>query len=311
MPPDDFRGAAPGIANAAAKAAAAALAATPQQILDAKATTGSSASNSNGNLPWAVVLLPTTAAGHSGIGQNKHGLVEESWVFGFFADGDNAQQPIIVGTIPRGENTTSPTTTPNTPDQGSTGTTPGTPSLTPSTPGSRTAAPFLGSTASIQKAFEVLMRPPTSLTKEQAAGVIGNLLTESNLKPSSIRKGDSPKSACHPDAIGIAQWNDVRAVSLKNYASCKGTDWTDFETQLEFVQHELLNSQPGAMSALKNAGDVISAADAFCIFEKPQGYTREFGCANAPTIKKRRGNAQSAYDSIASLQLSSQRGAGV
>ena len=57
---------------------------------------------SDGDLPWAMVLLPTTSAGHSGIGMNKHGLLPESWVYGIFMDGKNAQQPLIIGTIAGG-----------------------------------------------------------------------------------------------------------------------------------------------------------------------------------------------------------------
>jgi hypothetical protein len=51
------------------------------------------------DLPWAHVMLPTTSAGVSGIGAT-HGLVEGSWVIGFFSDGRSAQQPIVIGTIP-------------------------------------------------------------------------------------------------------------------------------------------------------------------------------------------------------------------
>jgi hypothetical protein len=50
-------------------------------------------------LPWATVMLPTTEAGTSGVG-SSNGLVDGSWVFGFFKDGKHAQQPVIIGTIP-------------------------------------------------------------------------------------------------------------------------------------------------------------------------------------------------------------------
>jgi hypothetical protein len=51
------------------------------------------------NLPWATVMLPTTSSGTSGIGDTPHGLMEGSWVVGFFRDGVSAQDPIIMGTI--------------------------------------------------------------------------------------------------------------------------------------------------------------------------------------------------------------------
>ena len=50
-------------------------------------------------LPWATVMLPTTSAGISGIGTSPHGLINGSWVCGFFRDGSNAQDPIVMGSI--------------------------------------------------------------------------------------------------------------------------------------------------------------------------------------------------------------------
>lgn len=51
------------------------------------------------DLPWASVLMPTTSSGTSGVGEGTHGLVEGSWVMGFFRDGNDAQDPVILGTI--------------------------------------------------------------------------------------------------------------------------------------------------------------------------------------------------------------------
>ena len=56
-------------------------------------------------LPWASVLMPTTSSGTSGVGDGTHGLVEGSWVMGFFRDGPDAQDPVVMGTI-MGINTT-------------------------------------------------------------------------------------------------------------------------------------------------------------------------------------------------------------
>ena len=38
------------------------------------------------DLPWAMPMLPITSSGISGIGQSPLGLVEGSWVLGFFRD---------------------------------------------------------------------------------------------------------------------------------------------------------------------------------------------------------------------------------
>jgi hypothetical protein len=52
------------------------------------------------DLPWAHPMNPITSATVSGIGQTPLGVVEGTWVVGFFQDGAEAQQPIIIGTLP-------------------------------------------------------------------------------------------------------------------------------------------------------------------------------------------------------------------
>ena len=52
------------------------------------------------DLPWAHVMNPITSATVSGIGQSPLGAVEGTWVVGFFTDGSDAQQPMIMGTLP-------------------------------------------------------------------------------------------------------------------------------------------------------------------------------------------------------------------
>ena len=50
------------------------------------------------DLPWATVMMPSTSSSISGLGTN-HGLVDGSWVIGFFRDGTSAQDPIVMGSI--------------------------------------------------------------------------------------------------------------------------------------------------------------------------------------------------------------------
>ena len=45
-------------------------------------------------------MNPITSATVSGIGQTPLGVVEGTWVVGFFTDGNRAQQPVIIGTLP-------------------------------------------------------------------------------------------------------------------------------------------------------------------------------------------------------------------
>lgn len=51
------------------------------------------------DLPWATVLMPVTSAGSSSIGQSPTGIIVGSTVVGFFMDGQDAQLPVVMGTI--------------------------------------------------------------------------------------------------------------------------------------------------------------------------------------------------------------------
>lgn len=51
------------------------------------------------DLPWAMVMQPTNSAAQTDVGRSPTGLVEGSWVVGFFLDGDEAQQPLVLGSM--------------------------------------------------------------------------------------------------------------------------------------------------------------------------------------------------------------------
>lgn len=51
------------------------------------------------SLPWATTLQPITSAAVSGKGRSPTGVLTGSWVVGFFRDGINCQDPIIIGTF--------------------------------------------------------------------------------------------------------------------------------------------------------------------------------------------------------------------
>lgn len=103
-------------------------------------------------------------------------------------------------------------------------------------------------------------------TKEQAAGIVGNLIAESRLTPSGA-VGDNGT------AFGIAQWRGERLTRLKRFAAANGKDWQDFQTQLAFVDMELQNHETAAYHALKSAKTVDEATAAFIGYERPQGWS--------------------------------------
>ena len=52
------------------------------------------------DLPWSHVVMPVTSASLAGIGTSPTGILNGSWVVGYFIDGADMQESIIVGTIP-------------------------------------------------------------------------------------------------------------------------------------------------------------------------------------------------------------------
>lgn len=50
-------------------------------------------------LPWALIMVPPTNPSHNKVGISPTGLTVDSTVIGFFIDGKDANQPVIMGTI--------------------------------------------------------------------------------------------------------------------------------------------------------------------------------------------------------------------
>jgi hypothetical protein len=51
------------------------------------------------DLPWATPMMPITSASTSGVGVSPLGPVEGTWVVGWFLDGEEKQQPVMMGTF--------------------------------------------------------------------------------------------------------------------------------------------------------------------------------------------------------------------
>lgn len=100
----------------------------------------------------------------------------------------------------------------------------------------------------------------------QAAGVVGNLVQESGVRPSGVT-GDNGT------AHGVAQWRGPRFQGLQNYAAQNGGNWQNLDTQLGYLDHELNTTEKSAGDALRASTDVRGATRAFMGFERPQGYT--------------------------------------
>ena len=50
-------------------------------------------------LPWAYPVAPITSASQTGVGTSPLGVVEGTWVVGFYRDGEAGQEPVFFGTL--------------------------------------------------------------------------------------------------------------------------------------------------------------------------------------------------------------------
>ncbi|MBS1952947.1 MAG: hypothetical protein JST89_02115 [Cyanobacteria bacterium SZAS-4] len=96
------------------------------------------------------------------------------------------------------------------------------------------------------------------LTKEQAAGICGNLQYESGLNPGITEAGNGI-------GYGLAQWSFGRRDELNAFAQSEGKPVSDMKVQLDFLWKEMNTTEPGALEAFK-ANPNMSAAEASNIF---------------------------------------------
>lgn len=82
-------------------------------------------------------------------------------------------------------------------------------------------------------------------TASAAAGVVGNLVQESGLRTDAI--GDNGTSG------GLAQWHNERLDALKRFAAARGKEWTDLDTQIEFLAEEMRTSYADTYAKMQNA----------------------------------------------------------
>lgn len=82
-------------------------------------------------------------------------------------------------------------------------------------------------------------------TASAAAGVVGNLVQESGLRTDAI--GDNGTSG------GLAQWHNERWEALKRFAAARGKDWTDLDTQIEFLAEEMRTSYADTYAKMQSA----------------------------------------------------------
>lgn len=105
-------------------------------------------------------------------------------------------------------------------------------------------------------------------TKEQASGIVGNLMVESGANLSTSAVGDGGK------AYGIAQWHPDRQKLFKRKFG-KDIRESTLEEQLQFVQYELQNNEYKAGARLSEATTAQEAAAIIdALYERSSGAHR-------------------------------------
>jgi hypothetical protein len=97
-------------------------------------------------------------------------------------------------------------------------------------------------------------------TKEQAAGIVGNLNAESNLNAKAFNPAGGGQGA-----QGIAQWRGSRLKDFEKFSG-KSVKDADLEEQLKFVSHEMTEGKE--QRAGKKLRGASSAADAALMVDK-------------------------------------------
>lgn len=238
------------------------------------------------DLPWALPVMPANSAGTSGVGWSPTGAVEGSWCVGFFADGEDGQHPMFFGTvgaIPGGLAGTGCGDGSNGSGQpGDSATSDGT-QVSPDEVANITPAE---ATRVALDAVRFFMGK--GWTKAQAAGIVGNLQTESgNFNPNVISgrtKGDSGR------AVGVAQWHPDRQANFQRKFG-KSIIGSSLNEQLEFIHHEMTaGTERGAGNRLRGVRDntengaMQAAAVVDQYYERSSGAHRNRRMANAKKL---------------------------
>ena len=91
-------------------------------------------------------------------------------------------------------------------------------------------------------------------TKEQAAGIVGNMVQESGLNPTQNQVGGG-------GGYGLIQWTDPsRKAALYKFA---GTNNPSLQQQLDFTWREMITTHKGAINAIARSRTAAEAAQAF------------------------------------------------
>lgn len=189
------------------------------------------------DLPWAKCLLPTTEGGTSGIGKIPQ-VLNSAFVFGIFLDGKLSQNPLVLGSLTQFE-------LPSTVQQEQINQSGRDYSLTKDYAidgvilDPNLVTMYDDGNANLETKAIIAMQfllDAGIASPEAAAGVVGNLIGESNIT-SDGKIGSVGEE-------GIAQWNPRvgRLQQLQEFAKERNANYKDFFIQLRFLVHDMKNN---------------------------------------------------------------------
>jgi len=188
------------------------------------------------DLPWAPVLMPTNMGGFQGSGYSPSGALAGATVMGVAMDGVPCQYPIILGVL-MGNNMADLNIPPG-----------------PFNNLDKPDLPKLKQDAC--EGYNYLKS--MGYSDAQAAGIMGNLIAESGLNTNAYNPAGGGQGA-----YGLAQWRGARQTALRQYAASRGTDQSDYATQLAFIDQEFKTTEKAAGNAFSSARTPEEAANVF------------------------------------------------
>lgn len=208
------------------------------------------------SLPWATVMNWIQSAGVGGVGWAPVGIMEGTAVFGVLLDGDDAQIPMVMGTV---AGKLGHLTFPAVSEGQGTGEKPASAAATTSKLG---AVPQ----DLINKAVAIArkLKADFGFTDDQAAGVLGNLIVESGLIPNRIQGAGTQRGAPDPSkangrGYSWAQWDGSRRQQMIAFAAANSLDVQSDECAYQWLAYELgkKKSVQSSMKATTNVNDAV------------------------------------------------------
>jgi hypothetical protein len=99
------------------------------------------------------------------------------------------------------------------------------------------------------------------LTAAQSAGIVGNLIQESNVEPGAVEPGGPGRGIAQWSVGG--RWDTDTDDNVAWYAKKEGLSQTSLTLQLEFVWYELSTFSSYGLASLKKTTDVTDATVVF------------------------------------------------